>query len=51
MNLLQWAGVFVIGCVVGYFFCAKHYRKKTKGMITRQRAKQGACDGIDNIKE
>jgi len=49
MNLLPWAGGFLIGCAITFLFTLKHYRKRMKGLITKQRAKQGACDGIDNI--
>lgn len=51
MSLWGFGIGFLIGCAVASIFWFNYYRKRMKGLITRQRAKQGACDGIDNIKE
>lgn len=49
MEILQYAVVFLCGCITGLVFMWRRYKKKMIGLITRQRAKQAACDGIDGI--
>ena len=50
MNLIIFGIGLTVGFVLGFAFYWRLAAKRRKTMITRQMAKQGACNGIDNIR-